>query len=277
MKCLAGTARLVVAGIGLIVAQMIAGMLIPMKQVAMPPHALAWMALSDFLIAGALGFAAFRSNWRGWRLAMTLSGIALAITIVNLIEGVFFLASAGIEWRKVMAIMVVTYLLALPMWWLIFGRRPVRSEDHMVAAKGVSGAIWRFVVSDISYFVLYMVAGLIIFPYVRSFYATQHLPAAGEVAGMQLLIRGPVFVIVCLALTHMIRLPRLGRAFMVGAVFTVLTGVAPLITPNPYFPDAVRWVHFGEVTSSNFVFSVLVAWLWGTERAALQKAEKAAA
>lgn len=33
--------------------------------------------------------------------------------------------------------------------------------------------------------------------------------------------------------------------------------------PNPYFPDSVRWVHFMEVTSSNFVFGVIVAWLWG--------------
>ena len=43
----------------------------------------------------------------------------------------------------------------------------------------------------------------------------------------------------------------------------LLTGVAPLLMPNPFFPDAVRWVHFAEVTSENFVFAVVVAWLWG--------------
>lgn len=33
--------------------------------------------------------------------------------------------------------------------------------------------------------------------------------------------------------------------------------------PNPYFPDSVRWVHFAEATSENFVFGAIVAWLWG--------------
>jgi hypothetical protein len=33
--------------------------------------------------------------------------------------------------------------------------------------------------------------------------------------------------------------------------------------PNPVFPDSVRWVHFCEVTSSNFAFGAIVAWLWG--------------
>src|ERR1700730_16747097 len=45
--------------------------------------------------------------------------------------------------------------------------------------------------------------------------------------------------------------------------FTFLSGVAPLLMPNPFFPDSVRWVHFCEVTSENFVFGVIVAWLWG--------------
>lgn len=62
--------------------------------------------------------------------------------------------------------------------------------------------------------------------------------------------------------------PRLSGALAVGARFAFLSGVAPLIIPNPYFPDAVRWMHFYEVTHSNFVFGSLVAWLWGQRRVA---------
>jgi hypothetical protein len=46
-------------------------------------------------------------------------------------------------------------------------------------------------------------------------------------------------------------------------VFTLLSGVAPLLMPNPYFPDSVRFMHLCEVTSSNFIFATIVAWLWG--------------
>ena len=62
--------------------------------------------------------------------------------------------------------------------------------------------------------------------------------------------------------------PRLSGALPVGALFALLSRVAPLIIPNPYFPDAVRWMHFYEVASSNSVFGALVAWLSGQPRIA---------
>ena len=88
------------------------------------------------------------------------------------------------------------------------------------------------------------------------------------ILGLQLLVRGPVFILLCLALVRMLGLPRLGGALAVGAVFTILSGVAPLLMPNPFFPDAVRWAHFCEVTSSNFVFGAIVGWLWGQPKLA---------
>ena len=111
--------------------------------------------------------------------------------------------------------------------------------------------------------VVYLANGMIVYPYVKDFYATQHLPSMGAMVALQVTIRGPVFVLLCVALTRMLGLPRLSGALAVGAVFTLLSGVAPLLMPNPFFPDSVRWVHFCEVTSENFVFGVIVAWLWG--------------
>jgi hypothetical protein len=119
------------------------------------------------------------------------------------------------------------------------------------------------VVSDFAYLFLYFGTGMIIFPFVKNFYATQHLPSAVSIAALQLLVRGPVFVLVCLSLTRMLGLPRLQGALAVGLMFTLLSGVAPLLMPNPFFPDSVRWVHFCEVVSENFVFGAIVAWLWG--------------
>jgi hypothetical protein len=66
-------------------------------------------------------------------------------------------------------------------------------------------------------------------------------------------------------------------AFAVGAIFTVLSGIAPLLIPNPVFPDAVRWVHMCEVTSSNFVFGIIVGWLWGGPRLAQSAVLRSAA
>ena len=41
----------------------------------------------------------------------------------------------------------------------------------------------------------------------------------------------------------------------------LLGGVAPLLMPNPYLPDAVRWAHFVETSVSNLVFGALAGWI----------------
>lgn len=80
---------------------------------------------------------------------------------------------------------------------------------------------------------------------------------------LQLCIRGSAFVLICLGLAWMLGLPRgIKGTLAVGLVFTLVSGVAPLLMPNPFFPDSVR-VHFWAVSSENFVFGAIVAWLWG--------------
>jgi hypothetical protein len=54
-------------------------------------------------------------------------------------------------------------------------------------------------------------------------------------------------------------------------VLAGIGGVMSLLAPNPLFPDAVRFVHLAEVTSSNLVFGALVGWMLWRE-AAVQEA-----
>jgi hypothetical protein len=123
------------------------------------------------------------------------------------------------------------------------------------------------------YIVLYYTAGLIIFPFVRDFYMRIGVPTVRVIVPLQLLFRGPLFVLLCLLLLRMFRLPRWSGAFAVGLSFTLVSGVAALIIPNPFFPDAVRWAHFCEVTSSNFVFGCLVGLVWGKAESARRAAK----
>ena len=244
-------------------AQMIAGMLVPVKVPALA-HALAWMLLTNALIATVLSAVAERADWRGWKLGLALAAVPLAISSVNVLEGSVFLKNSNLPWARLYVHAVISAALIVPVWMLLFGRRPPTAEHyHPIQAKGRGERVWKFVLSDFSYLFLYYAAGMIIFPFVRDFYSTQQLPSAGTIIALQLLIRGPVFVLLCIGFTRMLGLSRLSGALAVGAAFTILSGVAPLLMPNPYFPDAVRWVHFCEVVSENFVFGAIVAWLWG--------------
>jgi hypothetical protein len=233
-------------------------------------HMLQWAVLANVVTVLALSFAALRTEWRGWRLGVAVAAIPLVIGLVDVIEGMIFLANAHIEWPRILLQTGIAAVLSVPVWMLVFGRRAGAPQEHYhpIVSKSRGERAWKFVVSDFAYAVLYISAGMIIFPYVKDFYATQTVPSMPRLLALQLLIRGPVFVVLCLLLVRMLGLPRLSGALAVGAVFTLLSGVAPLILPNPYFPDAVRWVHFGEVTSSNFIFGGVVAWLWGQAKLA---------
>ena len=256
-------------------------LLLPPKAV-MPhvvQHILQWMFLSNALTVAALSIPALRTEWRGWTLGIAVAAIPLAITLIDGIEGIFFLPNSPIEWPRILWQFTIGAALSVPVWMLLFGRRADIPQEHYrpIASKSRGERAWKLVVSDCAYLALYFVAGTIIWPYVKDFYATQKLPSVPTILALELLLRGPAFVVLCLLLVRMLGLPRLSGALAVGAIFTLISGVAPLLMPNPYFPDAVRWAHFCEVTSSNFVFGAIVAWLWGQKRLARTQISQQAA
>ena len=50
---------------------------------------------------------------------------------------------------------------------------------------------------------------------------------------------------------------------MIVPAFTTLGGGLPFLVTKPYFPDSVRWVHLGEVKTSNFLLEAVVCLIWG--------------
>jgi hypothetical protein len=270
MKTLRLVGRAVLVGVVFLVAQAIAAWLVPMAPMAQTPHLGLWM-LSTFIAALTLTVVALRSSWRGWRLAGAVALVPLAIQLANLTEGVFFLKNTAMAIGPLMLRTVIAYVLAIPALVPVLSGSRSAADIGEQRASSAGGVLWRFAVCDVSYLFLYYLAGIIIyssFPHVRAFYEGQGgTPPVEQVVAMQVLVRGPIFVGLCVLLTAMVRLPRAAGALAVGLAFTVLSGVVPLLVPNPFMPDAVRWVHFGEVVSSNLVFGMIVGWLWGRARA----------
>jgi hypothetical protein len=256
--------RAVMAFVAIAIIQMVAGMIVPMKPVPIPNSA-PWMLLTLAVTVAALVPLAARAEWQGWRLGAAVSVIPLAIFSINLIEALVFLPNTNLEWGKIFLYTLVSAVLGVPVWAFLFGRGKDVTDDHYrpIRSQSRGELVWKFVLCDFLYVFLYFAVGAIIFPYVKDFYATQRLPSAGAIAALQFFVRAPMFILLALAMTRMLGLPRLSGALAVGLVFTLLTGVAPLLAPNPVFPDSVRWAHFCEVTSEMFIFGAVVAWLWG--------------
>jgi hypothetical protein len=248
--------RAVLAFVAIAITQVVAGMIVPMQPVSVP-HLALWMLLNLAITVAALSVVAARAEWRGWRLGVAMSTIPLIIFSINLIEALVFLPNTQLEWGKIFLYTLVSAVLSVPVWALLFGGRKDAAEDHYRPIRSQSSGelAWKFLLCDLLYVFLYFAVGAIIFPYVKDFYATQRLPSNGA-------------ILLALALTRMLGLPRVGGALVVGLVFTLLTGAAPLLIPNSVFPDSVRWAHFCEVTSEMFVFGAAVAWLWGPSKPA---------
>jgi hypothetical protein len=267
MKVVASLFKILIGGTAICLFQALAAAIVPIK-VQMPPHTTPWLLAANFVTAGVLVLIALRSDWKGWRLGVAISAIPITLGVTNVTEVAIFPITTGIDWSRIIAHTVIVYEFCVPVWILLFAKSDERGRDQ-VDFKLPEEGLWRFLVSDVSYVVLYYIAGMIVFPYVRNFYAPEMLPPVSRLVAMQLLVRGPILVGLCLVLLRSLRLPRVSAALAVGAALALLNGVAPLLVPNPYLPDAVRWAHLCEIASSNFVFGVIVGWLWGRPSAAM--------
>ncbi len=221
-----------------------------------------WAVASNAIVAFTVGYLGSWAPWRGFKLAAALASVPLVIQVINVIEGLNYLnTDQAIRWG--MALSPLKYLLIVPLWLVFFhSQASSASSELSLPARTFWGKLWRIALCSFLYLILYFIAGMLIFPFVRGFYATQPMPSVGRVVALQLLLRGPVFVGICVMLARMISPRRMSTAVAVGLVFTLISGVAPLIIPNPIFPNWVRWIHLGEVTASNFLFGVVIALIW---------------
>lgn len=258
------TVRILATWVYLTAVHAVLGILLRSDSTPPPENAGPWFLLSNLLVALVLCLLAARADWRGWRLAIAVSGIPAVILLSNYLEGIIFLTGVTIDWPVEILRTCLVSVLLLPLWPLLF-REPFRKPANFrpLTGRPAGEMIWRLVLANLAYPVLYFVAGILVYPYIRDFYTTQTIPPVGQVLGLQLLVRGPVHVGVCLLMIRMLGLPRWAGAVAVGAAFATLSGIVPLIIPSGVFPEAVRWAHLMEVTSSNFVFGLIVAWLWG--------------
>ena len=166
------------------------------------PHPLLFLIVYDACIVVAVGAAALRSDWRDRRLLLALFLVPTAIGVANWIEGAWYLPNVGIDWRGTLVFDVVSGAVAALLWYVIFRRAevPESAVSSILPERPFAQKVWRFVLCSAIYVFLYFLAGTIIFPFVRDYYATQHLPSFGQIVAMQFLVRGPVFILVCLTL-----------------------------------------------------------------------------
>jgi hypothetical protein len=205
----------------------------------------------DFI---ALTLLAAMTPARGARLLLALLALAFGIGVVNVLdEAVTFqvMALPAALAAGAMNTAILAALCALSV--LVVGKAGGQGSPPLalrLTAPRVLGLI-------LVYVALYFVAGMLIYPFVRGFYAGTKIPGLPTLLAMQA-ARGAVYVASCLLLL------RQGPGFApltLGVALALIAGLAPLAGENPLMPAQVRAYHAIEIGWSNFVFGALMAWV----------------
>jgi len=246
------------------------------------------MLLVCLLQATVLSYLILRARWTGWRLVgavfLVFFGVA---TLQAAVEGAVYLnylthrVAPGLG-RAMLIMGGFTSAVFSPTAVLVHGKmRAQTSEDTLnnrLVMRPASWA-WKVTTTALIWVAMYYLCGYFVAwqsPAVREFYGGSDPGSFFKQLAVTWYttpwmfpfqaMRGLLFLALVLPVIRMLK----GRAWESGlavAVILSILGGAPLLIPNPLMPEAVARAHFVEVMSENFVFGLLVGWLFSSEAA----------
>jgi len=223
-------------------------------------------AASALLVCTVLCWIAVRSRAAGAELVATLAGFYFLLISVNTIpEGVLF---DVIKVGQSPLMMVEQSGIGLAIACVIAVLfRPAREKPKVAPEAGLTifGLLWRLVAAMVVFAVCYLVAGMLIFPLVKSYYASRTMPGLGAIAAAQVL---RVLVLILAAWLVLRIVPKRRDARMILTVaFPVIGVLSLMLHPNEIMPPAVRWVHTMEMVPYYALFGFLLSTWFGPRRA----------
>lgn len=240
-----------------------------------------------FLETVVLSHLILRSRWTGWRLMAVVFFVFYGITtFMSQIESAVFLTRLppGMVPRLfLMGAMISAPFSVLAV--LILGKRKGETVDAHRDSRLVMPATewtWKLVVVALVYLILYFTFGYFIAwrnPAVLEYYGGIDEGSFLAHMGTVLrdtpwlipfqIVRAMCWVALALPVIRILKGQWPETALSIGLLFAVVMN-AQLLLPNPYMPEPVRMAHLIETASSNFIFGLLIGWLF-TRRHAFAK------
>lgn len=221
------------------------------------PSGFGLVLLSNAMIATLLTWIGGRLSGGAIDRALVLLGVWGGIQVNSMVETLLFdirLSRTDALWLMLFGVLCAAGVA------VFLGRVLPAAPADPRATRAPMPAWWRFAVCDLAYIALYFAAGMAVWPYLREFYEARPMPAFPAVIALQV-FRGLAFTGIALLIARRMRASRATAAMAAGLAFSVIGGIAPLIVPNPYLPEAIRYAHLPEVGVSNLLFGLLAGWL----------------
>jgi hypothetical protein len=224
-----------------------------------------WSFLANYLIAIILGFIILNSFYQGIKLTLIIFTIYFFIGDFNiLIEAFIF----NVTNREETTFQILQGLLIIavfsPFYTYMFKERET-IEIPIFKPRTFISWTWRVILGNILYLIFYITAGMIltiIYPKILQFYDGK-IPSFELIIKTQLFLRGFIFVAIAVLMLRTLNLSLFKKSILIGLTFSVVGGIAPLISPKELMPDYVRWGDGIEVGVSNFLYGMVLGYLLG--------------
>lgn len=221
--------------------------------------------LSNALIVTTLGCYIKYASRSGKWLIFQVFIISYLIGNFNiLIEAYIFNVTDRIETTNIMLIGLFSSLLVSTILVYLFGKW--KSTDKRLSFEGRSTFewIWKIAVGDILYLFLYLLAGFIlytVYPQLMDFYGDK-IPPFNLMINTQF-FRAAIFMGVAILILRNVLLNPWKKAILIGSIFSILGGLAPLLIPDDeVMPAYIRFGHAFEVLFSNFIYGVILTFMF---------------
>ena len=212
-------------------------------------------------------------SWRAGILFIILFGINSVLIIV---ESLFFtttpmighihnLVSSAISWAGMSVLLTILF-------------RPSEIDlsfgtilREAVAQRSLGSNLWRFGLAGFLYLPIFMVFGILIQPFVSTFYEDPSygvnqlfsIPAAETIFLLEL-VRGYLFVMLVYPLIAILgrKMGRWGQVIWIALVIASLSGWIPMLVAS-FLPLQFKLAHGVELTIDAIVHSLIIVWLLG--------------
>ncbi len=229
------------------------------------PESYLWGLLVNVFISIVIGTLIRNSTWSGFRLALSIFIVYFVIGHFSiLIEAYVFDVTSRTRTLQEMTRGFLVALAFAPICTALFKPKAAARRLHFKNRNWFQW-LWRILAGDLLYLFMYSMAGFIlvtVYPQILDFYENK-IPPLETVVKTQLFLRGFLFAGVAILISRTTDLSLLHRSLMIGLVFSIIGGIAPLLTPNELMPTYVRYGHLVEVGTSNLLVGIIMGFLLG--------------
>jgi hypothetical protein len=187
-----------------------------------------------------------------------LAGLYWGLSYVsNIVESLYFHVLPALDAvRGVAGGLGIAVLVACILEW----RAPAKNRQEDSLVTSAPRLWWRIPLLGVLFFLIYLIAGMAIHPWIASFYQNRPLPSLGQLAAWQF-CRGLLDTACIFPLLHVWTRSRRRAVWLSAYVFTVLCAWGPLLLPNRFLPGPIRLAHAVEMGVSGILFGIATAML----------------